>query len=301
MTTLAGLVCAVVGGVIAWAWLPQRKRIPALPTAWALSPRPVFNVTERRVYRKLQDAFPKHVVLPKLPLVRFCQPDVLTQVHYWHDLIGSTHVSYAVCSPNGKVLLVVDLANGRSRSRRSTQIKEAVLTACGVKHISCAADELPTASALQAMVPATGVAVPVVTAVRAAAAEVEVEVVESDAEIVEALATTRESPSNAVVATRAERSPEPHDANLFQDSFFTPDSRLDGFTDIDSRYGTSMLDADRPRSPSDVGYSIGADGITVEMHDVDPEMPDWPSLGGAAVFDDGPYPAGNHAAKAPRH
>ena len=46
-----------------------------LPTDWALTGRPVFSDDERRVYRQLREALPHHIVLSKLPLVRFCQPE----------------------------------------------------------------------------------------------------------------------------------------------------------------------------------------------------------------------------------
>jgi len=53
-------------------WLARRpRRPPPLPTDWALSARPVFSTDERRVYKLLREALPHHIVLSKLPLVRF--------------------------------------------------------------------------------------------------------------------------------------------------------------------------------------------------------------------------------------
>jgi hypothetical protein len=52
----------------------RNQQPPPLPTEWALTARPVFNTDERRVYRQLREALPHHIVLSKLPLVRFCQP-----------------------------------------------------------------------------------------------------------------------------------------------------------------------------------------------------------------------------------
>ena len=67
LATLAVLLalCRVVVGAHAYA-----KPAP-LPTEWTLTARPVFSTDERRVYRQLREALPHHIVLSKLPLVRF--------------------------------------------------------------------------------------------------------------------------------------------------------------------------------------------------------------------------------------
>ena len=97
--------------------------LPPLPVEWDLSPRPVFTADERRVYRQLREALPHHTVLAKLPLVRFCQPNDAKAVRYWFDLLGASHVTFAVCSANGRVLAAIDLSYDRggppSRSTRT--------------------------------------------------------------------------------------------------------------------------------------------------------------------------------------
>ena len=62
-----------------------RSRKPTsrpLPLEWALAGRPVFSTDERRIYRLLREALPHHIVLSKLPLVRFCQPTDQSEVRY---------------------------------------------------------------------------------------------------------------------------------------------------------------------------------------------------------------------------
>ena len=62
--------------LLSWYLLSRRSaRVKPLPTEWALSARPVFSTDERRVYKLIREALPHHVVLSKLPLVRFCQPN----------------------------------------------------------------------------------------------------------------------------------------------------------------------------------------------------------------------------------
>lgn len=127
-----------------------------LPTQWPLVPRPVFGGVERRLYRQLTDALPHHVILAKLPLVRLCQPAEPDpqKVRYWFRLLGSTHVSFAVCDAQGRVLAAVDLVNERARpSARTQRIKAAVLHACQIRFLTCTPDALPTQPALRALVP----------------------------------------------------------------------------------------------------------------------------------------------------
>ena len=153
-----GTAALAVLGTLAVMWLLQALRRPPgpppLPVEWDLLPRPVFTADERRVYRQLRDALPHHTVLAKLPLVRFCQPADPKAVRYWFDLLGANHVTFAVCSANGRVLAAIDLSYDRGGPPgRSTRIKQAVLAACRVRYLRCPADHLPSIPELQLLVP----------------------------------------------------------------------------------------------------------------------------------------------------
>jgi hypothetical protein len=151
LALLAGVLALLAAG-LAW-WLGRRSTRPKpLPAEWALAARPVFNADERRLHRLLREALPQHVVLAKLPLVRFCQPTEANEVRYWFDLLGSAYVSFAVCSTNGRVLAAVDI-DDRGGSRRAQQIKQAVLGACHIRYLRCTPDELPSAAELRLLVP----------------------------------------------------------------------------------------------------------------------------------------------------
>ena len=145
--------------VLAAFWLlrhngPARPDPAALPVEWDLLPRPVFTADERRLYRLLCDALPHHMVLAKLPLVRFCQPSDPKRVRYWYALLGATHVGFAVCSANGRVLAAIDLSYDRGGlPARATRIKQSVLGACRVRYLRCPADHLPSIPELQLLVP----------------------------------------------------------------------------------------------------------------------------------------------------
>lgn len=209
------LVCIVLlaGGVI-FVLLRGRKAAPQpLPVDWALMGRPVFTTDERRVYRLLREALPHHIILSKLPLVRFCQPTDPTEVRYWYELLGSSHVTFAVCSANGRVLAALDLDVPRGNSARLQQIKQSVLSACRVRYLRCSVEQLPSVAELQLLVPHSGAAARAPQPMPP-----------------HSLHQARDTLASTVAHRRAERTALWQDSTLFQDSFFAPDSRLDAFT-----------------------------------------------------------------------
>ena len=210
LAALAGIAAASV----VWLWWSRRppKPIP-LPNDWALTARPVFSTDERRVYRLLREALPHHIVLSKLPLVRFSQPVDPSRVRYWYDLLGSIHVAFAVCSANGRVLAAIDLDTDRGNSRRVLQIKQSVLGACRVRYLRCPVENLPSVAELQLLVPQAGANA---RGPQAAAAPTQ------------NLHQARDTLANTVAHRRAERTALWQDSSLFQDSFFAPDTRSDG-------------------------------------------------------------------------
>ena len=218
---LAVLALLVIGFAV-WAMKSrQPQRIEPLPTEWALAARPVFSTDERRVYKLLREALPHHIVLSKLPLVRFCQPTDPNETRYWYELLGSNHVTFAVCSANGRVLAAIDLDTERGSSRRALQIKQSVLGACRVRYLRCPVDNLPSVAELQLLVPHGNS--PARGPQPAPAPG-------------HTLHQARDSLSTTVASKRAERTALWQDSSFFQDSFFGPDNRLDGFGGSD--FGT---------------------------------------------------------------
>jgi hypothetical protein len=158
LVALVGLL--LVAGSLAVMSLQRKKRpsSPPLPKEWALTARSVFTTGERRVYRMLKETLPNHVILSKLPLVRFCQPIDLSQLRYWYDMLGTNYVSFAICAPNGRVLAAIDIDKDRSTDanahlRRSMKIKRSVLRSCRVRYLRTPAGKLPSAAEIHALLP----------------------------------------------------------------------------------------------------------------------------------------------------
>ncbi|MDE1950365.1 MAG: DUF2726 domain-containing protein [Burkholderiales bacterium] len=211
---LAGIAAVLLAGAGLLSLVARRKpAVQPLPANWGLAARPVFSADERRVYQQLREALPHHIILSKLPLVRFCQPTDPNEVRYWYELLGAIHVTFAICSANGRVLAAVDLEGERSQSRRVQHIRQAVLAACRVRYLRCPIDHLPSVPELQLLVPHSAAAArgpqPAPTAAR-----------------------RRDHLGDTVEARRRERTALWHDSGFFQDSFFGSESRADLVTDF---------------------------------------------------------------------
>lgn len=227
--SLGALVCTVV----ALVHVRRQQRPRPLPREWALSPRPVFTVEERVAYRQLSEALPHHVILAKLPLMRFSQPLDAADSKRWYDLLGSIHVSFAVCSPNGRVIAAVDLdSSHRNTSRRARAIKESVCSACRVRYVRFGSDQLPAISELRQLVPQQGQAArPTVP------------------DLIDPLQKARATLAHTVRHRRSSRQTLWNDSVMFGDSFFAPDSRMDGFGQTDPA-------ALAPLPPPDSGSAV---------------------------------------------
>ncbi|UXH79302.1 DUF2726 domain-containing protein [Roseateles amylovorans] len=255
---LSGLVVVAMAMVLVSR--RQHRRRKPLPTQWSLAARPVFSTDERRVFRLLREALPHHLVMCKLPIVRFCQPTEAKDVRYWYDLLGGISVNFAICSPNGRVLAAIDLDTGRPGSARSLEIKQSVLTACRIRYLRTTAEQLPSASELQLLVPYSnqGARSPQ-PAKRAPAARAPVA-----APMASAPSAARRPP---VRNTLWNESP------VFSDSFFAPDSRFDAFNGPTDTPPSPVTPAEprargyRPRASGSLGDSLSGRGADSQFPD----------------------------------
>ena len=256
--TLPWIIALVAVAVLAPAvvWFALRPRVPKvkpLPSEWNLSARPVFSTDERRVYRQLREALPHHIVLSKLPLVRFCQPTDPQEVRYWYELLGSIHVTFAVCSANGRVLAAIDLDTDRGNSRRVMQIKQAVLTACRVRYLRCPVEHMPSIPELQLLVPQS--------AASSRGPQPAAPTPHPRREVI---------PAAAAAPRRRERTALWQDSNFFQDSFFAPDNRAEAAAQSEfgalgepSRAGADASEGPPTEPPDDATGAVVMDSPRV--------------------------------------
>ncbi|MDH0864162.1 DUF2726 domain-containing protein [Mitsuaria sp. GD03876] len=236
---IAGLSALAVVGLLAALLLrrPRRERKP-LPSEWSLSPRPVFSADERRVFRLLREALPHHVVMCKLPMVRFCQPTEARDVRYWYELLGGISVNFAICSPNGRVLAAIDIETERAGSARSLQIKQAVLAACRIRYLRSSVDNLPSATELQLLVPYSN------QGSRAGMAAMP----RAGHGVAHAPSAPAAPARRGAPAAPTARNTLWNDSPVFSDSFFAPDSRYDAYGGDTTHSALSPLPPAEPRA-----------------------------------------------------
>lgn len=199
------LLLGVAAALYMW-WSSRTQKAKPLPDEWPLTSRPVFSSVERQLLQRLREALPQHVILAKLPLVRFCQPLDPDQIRQWYDIIGNAYVTFAVCAPNGRVLMAIDLEHDRPASRRLEKVKTSVLAACRIRLVRTRADNLPTVAEIKLMVPEAAGSGPVPT---------------------HTLQRASATLAHTVRAKRAERGPD-RESSFSHDSFFNFDhSRFD--------------------------------------------------------------------------
>ena len=145
-------------GFVAGFWLalrtvrkteaPERLR---MPRQWPLAPRTVFNARELLVWRWLHQVFGEpHAVLVKLPVTRFTLPRVPGQGQQWHELLNAVYCTFTVCDANGKVLGCVDVQGEGGISRTNRQIKQSLLSQCGVPYWVLDPAQMPAPHAIRA-------------------------------------------------------------------------------------------------------------------------------------------------------
>ena len=264
LTVLLGLtgLALVAVAVMALTWQRKQKpSSPAMPDEWALTGRAVFSTSERRIYRTLRETLPNHVVLAKLPLVRFCQPIDFGRTRYWYDLLGTNYVSFAICAPNGRVLAAIDIDKDRNSDndpqlRRSMKIKRAVLRSCRIRYLRTAAGKVLSESEIIALLAASKSLqeenpIPRESGTPSTMqfpADSEISASWSKDDAIHRLTRARESLASTVASRRAQRNVLWQESTLFQDSFFALDSRLDE-SSLDDPSAKSKTP--EPRAPED--------------------------------------------------
>jgi Protein of unknown function (DUF2726) len=238
------VVALGLGVVLGAFWQSQKLRHVRRnwPRQWNLTARPLFTAHERALYRDLRTALPNHVVLSKVGLLRFCQSASQRDAKEWYERLQALNVTFAVCSPQGVVVSVVDMAPHEERKGSRTQkIKEATLLACRVRYVRCLPGQWPQSGLIAAWVLG------------------QESVAHSQAlthpDHADSLYDAGHELARKLKQRRAERAARWAESSFSQDSFFATDSRFDA-TD-----GPGELD----EAPHPAGDASGARGMTGGM------------------------------------
>jgi hypothetical protein len=149
------LVIGLVAGAALYAfWLRQIANAKLrLPDKWPLAARGVVTSDELEVLKWLRATFHDHMVMVKLPVLRYTTPTSKEENgggDRWQDLLGGVYCTFTVCSPNGKVVGCVDVPGRRDISRAARQLKESLLSDCNIAYTLVRHNGLPKGSAMRA-------------------------------------------------------------------------------------------------------------------------------------------------------
>jgi hypothetical protein len=226
---LLPLLALALGFAAGWGWRTRRQRqAKGWPRDFKLNARPVFTTEERLLFRELKAALPQHVVLAKLNLLRFCQTANEHQARWWFDRLHALTVTFAVCTPNGAVISVIDLdARQRSTSERGQRLKEAVLEACRIRYIRCQPGHWPRPALLAQWALGGPLAASAAMSPNAARAPSGAAAHAASGAPASPLVAARAELAQKLHQRRAERASRFQDSGFASDSFFALDSRFD--------------------------------------------------------------------------
>ena len=168
VVVLALLVGTGLGALLSWVWSSRKAGAKDLawPARWPLQARMVVTGDENKVWHGLKSIFHDHMVIVKIPVLRFTRLQDISVLgsasglngkagpkrpltdRQWMDKLGrleGVYTTFTVCTQNGKVIGCVDVPGGRGFSESSSAMKEALLLDCGIAY--AIADALTPADA----------------------------------------------------------------------------------------------------------------------------------------------------------
>ncbi len=154
MIGLGIVVGAVLGGLAHRAWAQrQRSEKIRLPSRWLLNARGLVTSEELEIWKWLRTAFSDHVVMVKVPVMRFTIPSTKDQPEnkdqHWHELLDGVYCTFVVSTLEGKVVGCVDVPGKRGLTKAQRDMKEGLLLECGIGYTTVRSSSLPSGSAMR--------------------------------------------------------------------------------------------------------------------------------------------------------
>ena len=148
------LAGAVLGAVSYKLYLTQQANAKMrLPAKWPLTSRVLVTNEEHEVFKWLARVFHDHLVMVKLPVLRFTAPvnkDENGGGARWQELLGGVYCTLTVCTSNGNVVGCVDVPGKRGLNKNNRQFKETLLSDCRIAYTVVRSASLPEAGSMRA-------------------------------------------------------------------------------------------------------------------------------------------------------
>jgi hypothetical protein len=122
--------------------------------------KPLLSQPEQHLYGRLVRAFPGHVILAHVPLLRFLSVDsaaTATEVQAITNRYKHSVADFVVCRPDFTAVAVIELedrAKPRDGQGDRLRRRDQFLHAAGVKVVRVATNDIPNEPALKALVAA---------------------------------------------------------------------------------------------------------------------------------------------------
>jgi hypothetical protein len=164
LSLLVGLIGGVLVGALVYAWHLERKNRVKLrvPERWPLLSRVLVNATEEKVWSWLRETFHDHQVQVKIPVLRFtaltdkekekgkAKASARLENECLLERLSGVYTTFTVCTLAGKVVGCVDVPGKVVAPKSTRELKETLLSDCGIAYIVVNPSSLPTGSAMRA-------------------------------------------------------------------------------------------------------------------------------------------------------
>ncbi|MFC6283898.1 MULTISPECIES: DUF2726 domain-containing protein [Polaromonas] len=155
LMTVLGLVLGALLGAGLYAWRLRQKAEASLrlPDRWPLAARVLVTNEEYDVLMWLRATFHDHLVMVKLPVLRFTIPidrEKNGAGKRWQELLGGVYCTFTVCTANGNVVGCVDVPGKRGLGKANRALKESLLSDCRIAYTVVRSAGLPKGSAMRA-------------------------------------------------------------------------------------------------------------------------------------------------------
>lgn len=154
MMTLIGVVAGLIAGVLFTTWRMRRQTDEGLrvPDRWPLVPRGLVTTSEDEVWKWLRSTFHDHLVMIKVPVLRFTIP-MDRERHksaQWLEMLNGVYTTFTVCTTDGTVVGCVDVPGKRGLGQANRELKEALLSDCNISYTVVRSNSLPKVEAMRA-------------------------------------------------------------------------------------------------------------------------------------------------------
>jgi hypothetical protein len=141
--------CAV-GAVTCSRWSSwQQQQRWRFPNRWPLAARALLSPEEHQVWLWLKRVFPEHNVMVKTAVARFTRPLDRKHNRIAYQTLNDVYCTFSVSAQDGTVVGCLDVAGKQGLLRSHRDMKESILSNCGIAYSVVRSGSLPALSEIR--------------------------------------------------------------------------------------------------------------------------------------------------------